>query len=170
MDYKAKECAVCGSDKIKLISHKNDGENIFYTYRIEFLSFHRFRNVFGGDSRRFYLSAYARMSHELIGKRKYFQIAFYVVFRKIFSSVLAHSDTVTIACYRKGYFAAGYTEGKVGGTQPKNFADFGALKTFAEQYDFCYATSLCPGYFADLRGCVRTECPGKERLYFGYKF
>ena len=22
MDYKAKECAVCGSDKIKLISHK----------------------------------------------------------------------------------------------------------------------------------------------------
>lgn len=35
MDYKAKECAVCGSDKIKLISHKNDGENIFYTYRCE---------------------------------------------------------------------------------------------------------------------------------------
>ena len=35
MDYKAKECAVCGSDKIKLISHKNDGENIFYTYHCE---------------------------------------------------------------------------------------------------------------------------------------
>lgn len=35
MDYKAKECAVCGSDKIKLISHKNDGENIFYIYRCE---------------------------------------------------------------------------------------------------------------------------------------
>ena len=35
MDYKAKECAVCGSDNIKLISHKNDGENIFYTYRCE---------------------------------------------------------------------------------------------------------------------------------------
>ena len=35
MDYKAKECAVCGSDKIKLISHKNDGENLFYTYRCE---------------------------------------------------------------------------------------------------------------------------------------
>lgn len=35
MDYKAKECAVCGSDKIKLISHKNDGENIFYTYACE---------------------------------------------------------------------------------------------------------------------------------------
>lgn len=35
MDYKTKECAVCGSDKIKLISHKNDGENIFYTYRCE---------------------------------------------------------------------------------------------------------------------------------------
>ena len=35
MNYKAKECAVCGSDKIKLISHKNDGENIFYTYRCE---------------------------------------------------------------------------------------------------------------------------------------
>ena len=35
MDYKAKECVACGSDKIKLISHKNDGENIFYTYRCE---------------------------------------------------------------------------------------------------------------------------------------
>lgn len=35
MDYKAKECAVCGSDKIKLISHKDGGENIFYTYRCE---------------------------------------------------------------------------------------------------------------------------------------
>lgn len=35
MDYKAKECIICGSDKIKLISHKNDGENIFYTYRCE---------------------------------------------------------------------------------------------------------------------------------------
>ena len=35
MNYKAKECAVCGSDKIKLISHKNDGENIFYTYACE---------------------------------------------------------------------------------------------------------------------------------------
>ena len=33
MDYKAKECVACGSDKIKLISHKDDGENIFYTYR-----------------------------------------------------------------------------------------------------------------------------------------
>lgn len=35
MDYKAKECAVCGSDKIKLISHKNDDKNIFYTYACE---------------------------------------------------------------------------------------------------------------------------------------
>lgn len=35
MDYKAKECVACGSDKIKLISHKNEGENIFYTYRCE---------------------------------------------------------------------------------------------------------------------------------------
>ena len=35
MDYKAKECIACGSDKIKLFSHKNDGENIFYTYRCE---------------------------------------------------------------------------------------------------------------------------------------
>ena len=35
MDYKAKECVTCGSDKIKLISHKNDGENIFYKYRCE---------------------------------------------------------------------------------------------------------------------------------------
>lgn len=35
MNYKAKECAVCGSGKIKLILHKNDGENIFYTYRCE---------------------------------------------------------------------------------------------------------------------------------------
>ena len=35
MDYKAKECVACGSDKIKLISHKIDGENIFYTYRCE---------------------------------------------------------------------------------------------------------------------------------------
>lgn len=35
MDYKAKECVACGSDKIKLISHKNDGENIFYAYRCE---------------------------------------------------------------------------------------------------------------------------------------
>ena len=35
MDYKAKECVACGSDRIKLISHKNDGENIFYTYRCE---------------------------------------------------------------------------------------------------------------------------------------
>ena len=35
MDYKAKECVACGSDKIKLISHKDDGENIFYTYRCE---------------------------------------------------------------------------------------------------------------------------------------
>lgn len=35
MDYKAKECVACGSDKIKLVSHKNYGENIFYTYRCE---------------------------------------------------------------------------------------------------------------------------------------
>lgn len=35
MDYKAKECVVCGSDKLKLISHKSDGTNVFYTYRCE---------------------------------------------------------------------------------------------------------------------------------------
>lgn len=35
MDYKAKECVVCGSDKLKLVSHKSDGTNVFYTYRCE---------------------------------------------------------------------------------------------------------------------------------------
>lgn len=35
MDYKAKECAVCGSDKLKLVSHKSDGTNVFYTYCCE---------------------------------------------------------------------------------------------------------------------------------------
>ena len=35
MDYKTKECAVCGSDKLKLVSHKSDGINVFYTYRCE---------------------------------------------------------------------------------------------------------------------------------------
>lgn len=33
MEYKAKNCLVCGSEELKLVSHKNDGENIFYTYR-----------------------------------------------------------------------------------------------------------------------------------------
>lgn len=32
MEYTAKECAVCGSDKLKTISRKKSGENIFYTY------------------------------------------------------------------------------------------------------------------------------------------
>ena len=35
MDYKTKECAVCGSDKLQLVSHKSDGINVFYTYRCE---------------------------------------------------------------------------------------------------------------------------------------
>lgn len=35
MEYKAKGCAVCGSDKLKLVSHKSDGTNVFYTYRCD---------------------------------------------------------------------------------------------------------------------------------------
>lgn len=33
MEIKSKNCVVCGSTDLKLISSKNDGENIFYTYR-----------------------------------------------------------------------------------------------------------------------------------------
>lgn len=35
MDYKAKECSICGSNKLKLVSHNCEGENVFYTYRCE---------------------------------------------------------------------------------------------------------------------------------------
>ena len=35
MDYKAKECYICGSNKLKLVSHNCEGENVFYTYRCE---------------------------------------------------------------------------------------------------------------------------------------
>ena len=33
MEFKAKNCLTCGSEELKLISHKEENENIFYTYR-----------------------------------------------------------------------------------------------------------------------------------------
>ena len=33
MEHKAKECVVCGSDKLEIIDQKNNGENTFYRYR-----------------------------------------------------------------------------------------------------------------------------------------
>lgn len=35
MDYKAQSCVSCGSDALKLISHKLTDGNVFYTYRCE---------------------------------------------------------------------------------------------------------------------------------------
>lgn len=35
MDYKAQNCAFCGSGALKLISHKLTDGNVFYTYRCE---------------------------------------------------------------------------------------------------------------------------------------
>ena len=74
MDYKAKECVTCGSDKIKLISHKNDGENIFYKYRCEACG-----TIFSTESK--YLEQQKRLrkqaEKELIKQAKSYSVSLY---------------------------------------------------------------------------------------------